>query len=239
MCAYSDQPLANDICALAGDYSTRVGSQPRSPSGSVCFDENPPELADSYISTPLAALNASCKARQIQLMYERGCSVGCDGYYVAPPFDKFGHRIQGKSGLLTACNVSTSGIPAAVAAAAAADVAVVFLGHDWRTAMESLDRTTLALNAPQLPLLQAVHKTGTPTILVVIAGSAVELEIAKAHSDAIIIAGVPGETGGQAISRLLFGEFSPTGRLPLTYVKSVDQLPPIADMSMDTPPGRT
>ena len=67
----------------------------------------------------------------------------------------------------------------------------------------------LGVDGFSMPLILLTTFT---TVLVVIAGSAVELEWAKAHCDAIIFAGVPGEAGGRAISRMLWGEVSPTGR---------------------------
>jgi len=94
------------------------------------------------------------------------------------------------------------------------------------------DRTTLDLPAPQQKLLERLHATGKPVVLVVMTGSATAVNWADGKLPAIVQAWYPGGEGGQAVAELLAGDFSPAGRLPLTFYKSVDQLPPFADYSM-------
>ena len=98
------------------------------------------------------------------------------------------------------------------------------------------DRTTLDLPAPQQKLLERLHATGKPTVLVLMNGSAMSVNWAAANLPAIVEAWYPGGEGGQAVAELLAGDFSPAGRLPVTFYKSVDQLPPFGDYSMK---GRT
>lgn len=98
------------------------------------------------------------------------------------------------------------------------------------------DRTSLDLPAPQQQLLERLHATGKPVILVLANGSAMSLNWADAHLPAIIEAWYPGGQGGQAVAELIAGDFSPSGRLPVTFYKSADDLPPFADYGMD---GRT
>ena len=98
------------------------------------------------------------------------------------------------------------------------------------------DRTSLDLPAPQEDLLERLSETGKPVIYVNMSGSAVALNWADKHVPAIIQAWYPGGDGGTAVAELIAGDFSPAGRLPVTFYKSVDQLPPFEDYSMD---GRT
>ena len=94
------------------------------------------------------------------------------------------------------------------------------------------DRTTLDLPAPQQALLERLHATGKPVVLVLMNGSALSVNWADAHLPAIVEAWYPGGEGGQAVAELLAGDFSPAGRLPVTFYKSVDQLPPFEDYGM-------
>jgi beta-glucosidase len=98
------------------------------------------------------------------------------------------------------------------------------------------DRTTLDLPAPQRTLLERLHATGKPVVLVLMNGSALSVNWADAHLPAIVEAWYPGGEGGQAVAELLAGDFSPAGRLPVTFYKSADQLPPFGDYGMK---GRT
>jgi beta-glucosidase len=98
------------------------------------------------------------------------------------------------------------------------------------------DRTTLDLPAPQQKLLERLHASGKPVVLVLMNGSAMSVNWADANLPAIVEAWYPGGEGGQAVAELLAGDFSPAGRLPVTFYKSADQLPPFADYGMK---GRT
>jgi beta-glucosidase len=94
------------------------------------------------------------------------------------------------------------------------------------------DRTSLDLPAPQRKLLERVQALGKPTVLVLMNGSALGVNWADANVPAIVEAWYPGGEGGTAVAALLAGDFSPAGRLPLTFYKSVEQLPPFDDYSM-------
>jgi beta-glucosidase len=134
----------------------------------------------------------------------------------------------------------------ALDAARAADVVLFFggltgdvEGEEMRvpyTGFAGGDRTDIGLPATQDKLLRALHATGKPVVLVLFTGSAIAVEWAKAHLPAIMVAWYPGQQGGNAIADVLFGETSPSGRLPVTFYKSVEQLPPFADYDMK---GRT
>ncbi len=98
------------------------------------------------------------------------------------------------------------------------------------------DRTDIALPSSQDQLLRKLHATGKPVVLVLMAGSSIGIEWAKANLPAIVVAWYPGQQGGNAIADVLFGNVNPAGRLPVTFYRSVDDLPPFADYGME---GRT
>ena len=84
----------------------------------------------------------------------------------------------------------------------------------------------------QEQLLQAVCQLGKPVVLVLFSGSPLTINWAQENVPAILQAWYPGEEGGTAIADVLFGRYNPAGRLPVTYVKSLDQLPEFTDYSM-------
>lgn len=114
---------------------------------------------------------------------------------------------------------------AAVAAAARADVAVLCMGDNEETSGENFDRTDLNLPGNQLALVQAVQATGTPVVLLLQSGRPVTVNWENEHLPAILEAWFPGEQGGTAIAELLFGDAAPSGRLPVTFPRSVGQIP--------------
>lgn len=130
----------------------------------------------------------------------------------------------------------------AVEAAQKADAVVVVLGLSQRLEGEEMpiqvdgfsggDRTHLMLPKTQRELLKAIEATGKPTILVLLNGSALAINWADENVEAIISAGYPGQEGGHAVADVLFGDYNPGGKLPVTYYKSVDQLPPFEEYDM-------
>ncbi len=91
------------------------------------------------------------------------------------------------------------------------------------------DRARYGLPGRQLELLQALRANGKPLVAVVLAGSPVDLSWLRANADAVLFAWYPGEAGGQAIADVIFGDYNPAGRLPITFPKSYAQLPPFTD----------
>jgi beta-glucosidase len=98
------------------------------------------------------------------------------------------------------------------------------------------DRLDLNLPRPQQELLESVVATGKPLIVVLLNGSAVAVNWAQEHAAAILEAWYPGEEGGTAVADALSGDYNPAGRLPVTFYKSVAQLPPFGNYTMT---GRT
>jgi beta-glucosidase len=108
-------------------------------------------------------------------------------------------------------------------------------GEEMRVAADGFaggDRTSLDLPAPQQQLLERLHATGKPVVLVLMNGSAMGVNWADKNLPAVVEAWYPGGVGGRAIAELIAGDFSPSGRLPLTFYKSVAQLPDFGDYSM-------
>lgn len=112
-------------------------------------------------------------------------------------------------------------------------------GEEMRVDYEGFrggDRTSLDLPNVQERLLKALHATGTPVVLVLSSGSALAVNWANENILTIIQLWYPGQEGGTALADVLFGDYNPAGRLPVTFYKSVEQLPPFADYNMK---GRT
>jgi len=162
--------------------------------------------------TPLEGLRTRA-GEKIEVVYAKGCDVK---------------------------DPSAVGIGEATMLAAEADVVVAVVGLTPRLEGEegdsSGDRADLALPGVQENLLRAVHATGTPLVVVLLSGSAVGLGWAKANAATVVAAWYPGEEGGTAIADVLFGDYNPAGRLPVTFYASADDLPPFTEYAME---GRT
>lgn len=136
----------------------------------------------------------------------------------------------------------------AVAAARKADVVVAVVGgssaRDFKTKYvetgaaivddqlisdmesgEGFDRSTLDLMGKQLDLLKALKATGKPLVVVYIQGRPLDMTWAKDNADALLTAWYPGQEGGNAVADVLFGDYNPAGRLPISVPRSVGQLP--------------
>ncbi|TKG96146.1 beta-glucosidase [Puteibacter caeruleilacunae] len=116
-------------------------------------------------------------------------------------------------------------IDEAVERAKQVDLIVLALGDNERTVGESRSRTSLNLPGNQQQLLEALYKTGKPIVAVLINGRALTINWANRYIPAIVEAWFPGEYGGQAIAEALFGRYNPGGKLPVTFPKSIGQLP--------------
>ena len=131
----------------------------------------------------------------------------------------------------------------AVTVAANSDVVILTLGYDERlegeesdqgNAVGSGDKEDLLLPAPQRRLLDAVLAVGKPTVVLLMAGSAVDLSAAEEKADAILLTWYPGARGGSAVAELLFGDASPSGKLPVTFYRNeqLDEMPAFTDYTM-------
>ncbi|WP_345952899.1 glycoside hydrolase family 3 C-terminal domain-containing protein [Mucilaginibacter sp. PAMB04168] len=134
----------------------------------------------------------------------------------------------------------------ALAAAEKAETVILFMGLSPRLEGEELpikikgfaggDRETIALPPIQQRLIKAIYQTGKPVILVLLNGSAVAINWEKENLSAIIESWYGGQAAGTAIADVLFGDYNPAGRLPVTFYKSENDLPHFHDYSMK---GRT
>jgi len=173
----------------------------------------------SHAVTILDGIRAKAEARGVTVKYVKGCGIA---------------------------SRSASGIAGAVEAVRRPEVgvAVVVLGLSPRYEGEEKDsllnpggdRRDIALPGVQQRLLEEVVAVGKPTVLVLTGGGALGIEWAKSHVPAILMAWYPGEEGGSAVADVLFGDTNPAGRLPVTFYRSIDQLPAFEDYRME---GRT
>lgn len=122
------------------------------------------------------------------------------------------------------------------------DVVILAVGLDETLEGEEMDqgnhvgsgdKEDLKLPAVQMELIEKVLEIGKPTIVVLMAGSAIDLSYADEHADAILQAWYPGAGGGEAIADLLFGKISPSGKLPVTFYRDLEHMPGFEDYSME------
>lgn len=113
----------------------------------------------------------------------------------------------------------------AVQAAQSADIAVVFVGEEAILSGEAHSLSNINLIGQQSELLKAIKSTGKPVVMVVIAGRPLTIERDLPYADAVLYNFHPGTMGGLAIMDLLFGKENPSGKLPVTFVREVGQIP--------------
>jgi len=168
--------------------------------------------------TFLAGIRRYCEERGIRVVYSEGCALA------AP-------KLEGCALL------PNDRLAEAVCCAEEADAVVAVVGLDETLEGEegdtsnfsaSGDKKDLLLPESQRALLQALAKTGKPLVTVVAAGSSLNVP----EGNAQLIAWYPGQAGGTALSEILFGRISPSGKLPVTFYESVDDLPAFTDYSM-------
>jgi len=132
-------------------------------------------------------------------------------------------------------------IAEAVTCAEMADVVVLCLGLDSTIEGEEMhesneygsgDKYDLDLPGRQQELMEAVYATGKPVVLVLLTGSALSVTWADENIPAILNAWYPGAQGGRAVASVLFGETNPSGKLPVTFYRTVEELPDFTDYSM-------
>ncbi len=157
----------------------------------------------------------------VRVMYSEGCHISLDK---PDPLSRPGHRLS-----------------EAATVAAHSDVVVLCLGLDEHLEGEegdegnhyaSGDKIGLDLPQPQQALLKTVIASGKPFVLVMLAGSAINMNLASEKASAILQAWYPGAQGGQSIADILFGLASPSGKLPITLYRTLDSIADFTDYSM-------
>ena len=139
------------------------------------------------------------------------------------------------------CQEKDSGFSEAISVANMSDVVIMCLGlspiiegeqGDAANSDASGDKIHLDLPGQQQKLMEEVYKTGKPIILILLNGSAVAINWADDNVDAILEGWYPGGEGGNAIADIIFGDDSPSGKLPITFYRSLDDIPSFDDYSM-------
>jgi beta-glucosidase len=196
---------------------------------------------------------ATPNARTAKLEFDKGKGYGLKVEFVHTAAQAAQNALPGAATDATGPslvweNTSVNTIPAALEAAKAADVVVAVVGLTAELEGEEMqragmpegfkggDRTVIDLPKDEEALIEALKTSGKPLVMVLMAGSSVAVNWAKANANAILDAWYPGEEGGTAVARTLAGVNNPAGRLPVTFYKSLSDLPPFEDYSMK---GRT
>lgn len=177
--------------------------------------------AEEINVTPLQALRA--KLPNTQIIYSPGCELA--------EFDKGVDTARVKKNY-----------ESAMAAAVQADAVVLCMGLTPKLEGEEMkvqakgfsggDRVSIDLPKPQEDLVKAIYKTGKPVVLVLLNGSALSINWEKENLPAIVESWYGGQSAGRAIADVLFGDYNPAGRLPVTFYKSVNDLPDFHDYNM-------
>ncbi len=147
------------------------------------------------------------------------------------PLKDLQSRLAGNAHVLFARGATSSfssdesGIEKAVEAAHGADVALLFVGEDAVLSGEARSRAHLSMPGVQSKLVEQVAATGTPTVVVVLSGRPLAIQGCVAAADAVLYAWHPGTMAGPAITDVLFGKVSPSGKLPITFPRTVGQIP--------------
>lgn len=136
-----------------------------------------------------------------------------------------GNRMNFAAGLEYSRDKSTKGFGAALAAAAKSDAILFFAGEESILSGEANSRGIIDLPGIQTELLRELKKTGKPLIIVVMAGRPLAIQQELEMANAVLYAWHPGTMAGPAIADLIFGDYSPTGKLPITFVKGAGQIP--------------
>jgi beta-glucosidase len=128
-------------------------------------------------------------------------------------------------GMETSRSNNDDGFSEVIDIVSSADLAIMILGEEAILSGEAHCRSNINLPGYQEQLIDAVHETGTPIVLVIMAGRPIILENILPKVDAILFAWHPGTMGGPAITDILFGEDCPSGKLPVTFPRTVGQIP--------------
>ena len=188
------------------------------------------QVIDAWVSRPAAedraavTLEAGKKYHIVIEYFDGGGDAFARLYWHAPDYDsKDRIALYGEAGRV----------------ARESDVVVAVLGIDKSIEREGQDRYTLGLPADQMEFIQEIYKINPHTVVVLVAGSSLAINWIDDNIPAILDAWYPGEQGGNAVAEALFGDYNPGGRLPLTFYRSMDDLPAFDDYSLTGGPGRT
>ncbi|MFZ6677556.1 glycoside hydrolase family 3 N-terminal domain-containing protein [Undibacterium sp. Tian12W] len=161
---------------------------------------------------------------------EGGWIVKSDAGQVASLLDGIRSHVEKDTEVIFAqgCDVvctTTDGFAAALAAADKADTILLVLGESWDLSGEAKSRTDLGLPGLQTQLFEALRAKGKPVTVVIMAGRPLVFNAVADHAAAILYTWFAGSEGGNAIADVLFGDYNPSGKLPMTFPRSVGQIP--------------
>jgi beta-glucosidase len=220
-------PLRKDLRTLA--VVGPLADDPRAIIGSWSGDGRPQDSV-----TLLQAVKAKVSPRT-RVVYEKGVGVegrGILGNYDAPPPNPSaaGGTNVAAAGDIDPARLATTptavdSIAQAVRAARDADAIVVAVGETADMSGEAASRTSLDLPGRQLDLIQAIHQTGKPYVVVLMNGRPLSINWAAENSPAILETWFAGTRGGEAIADALFGDYNPGGKLPVTFPRAAGQQP--------------
>lgn len=220
-------PLRKDLRTLA--VVGPLADDPRAIIGSWSGDGRPQDSV-----TLLQAVRAEVSPRT-RVVYEKGVAIegrGILGNYDAPPPNPSaaGGTNVAAAGDIDPARLATTptavdSIAQAVRAARDADAVVVAVGETADMSGEAASRTSLDLPGRQLDLLQAIHQTGKPYVVVLMNGRPLSIGWAAENSPAILETWFAGTRGGEAIAAALFGDYNPGGKLPVTFPRAAGQQP--------------
>jgi beta-glucosidase len=194
---------------LKKDLKSILVAGPNADDDDLCQDRYGPDAAK--IVTILQGIKAALPNTEVK--YIKGCEIHDKNWPQSeilpePPSEKERQAIAEAAELAKTCQA-----------------AVVVLGETQAVIGESKSRTGLDLTGYQLDLVKAIHATGTPTVVVLINGRALTINWIDKNIPAILEAWAPGEYCGQVVAEALFGDINPGGKLPVTFPKTVGQLP--------------
>ena len=136
-----------------------------------------------------------------------------------------GNRMNYAAGLEYSRDKSTSGFESAISAARRSEVVLFFAGEESILSGEANSRGIIDLPGVQTELIRELKKTGKPIVLIILAGRPLAIEEEIEMADAVMYAWHPGTMAGPALADLIFGDYSPTAKLPVTVVKGAGQIP--------------
>ena len=147
-------------------------------------------------------------------------------------------RIIYEPGLENCLDKAGKGVRKALAAARKADVVLAFMGELAIMSGEAHSLAEITLKGDQRDFLEALHETGKPVVLTVMAGRPLELGFELEHSNAILYSFHPGTMGGPALAQLIFGDETPSGKTPVSFPKTRGQIPVYYNHNMTGRPYR-
>lgn len=202
--------------------------------GEVCFKLHADDRANLYINGVLQEKTGNT-ANYFPLSVQKG-----EKYDIFIEYWQFADNaeITFDMGILeeTDCQTIASSVKDADVIIYAGGISVKLEGEEMGVNIEGFkkgDRTSIALPSIQSEMIKALHATGKPVVFVLMTGSAIGLEWESKNLPAILNTWYGGQAGGEAIADVLFGDYNPAGRLPVTFYKKVEDLPDFEDYNMN------